>query len=785
MPDIIGKVQVRGRTSVKREGCADRIERTRNMERDEIIEELKLETVAGFNYAATAAAAAGRPASEEYKLASRDVIRVCSHALGYAVCLFLRSQQIDRYAEPHERYDEQIRQLRHSRHCPLDQSQISTLYDTRSLRNRIEHDKPPDIEMWQVQRTASTVNAVLPKLVPEVPWPSVSEEAWREYRRHFGVYAHGRVPHNLPRPDYIEFIGREEERDRLYKMLEHPRQWIISVDGIGGVGKSALALKVAWEVAGHVKQGDSPWKYLVWVSAKESRLRSTATGIESTNPSFQVLEDLFDEILLVADFPEYVNKDSDTKWKVVKLILESEPFLLFIDNFETIREPSTVYDFLYDLPGTELPQPGHKAILTSRHRQFGRRIRLWGLSEGEAKKLILQIAGQFDVIKQFTEEEVLDRVIKGTGCIPLALRWVVGQVSIGRSVGDVVTKLNQRTEEIHRFCFDATIHELDPLYLKILYVLSQLDSPAPPETVSNISGFVIEDVRDGLFTLQRYSLVNQMREETLDTELYGLLPLTRTYCTDLRKYWPEYAAEVAKRGQDERERQHVIMVANGIFKRYGAYDDETRVAMIASSAALDEHDSGNSEVALDILGHAMSIAPNLGYVHYVRGQILKDIGEIGDARNSFQEAYRLDPNKAKVLRDWAGMELSVGRSREATELLEGACELKPEDASLRLQLAQATKRYAGLCRRRERKREANKLSRAALRHAEAAVVEDASLASEERHNIECYELIIEIYQETGKREQALEFCRKALKLDPTNFSLKRLVRTLESDTASA
>ena len=54
--------------------------------------------------------------------------------------------------------------------------------------------------------------------------------------------------HNLPRPDYACFVGREAELAWLRQRL-HPsdRAWQIAITGIGGVGKSALALAIAHE----------------------------------------------------------------------------------------------------------------------------------------------------------------------------------------------------------------------------------------------------------------------------------------------------------------------------------------------------------------------------------------------------------------------------------------------------------------------------------------------------------------------------------------------------------
>jgi len=64
------------------------------MDRDKIIEQVKLDAIAGFKHAATATAEAGKQESEEYRLASQNTIHTLNRALGHAVHLFLESKKM-------------------------------------------------------------------------------------------------------------------------------------------------------------------------------------------------------------------------------------------------------------------------------------------------------------------------------------------------------------------------------------------------------------------------------------------------------------------------------------------------------------------------------------------------------------------------------------------------------------------------------------------------------------------------------------------------------------------
>jgi tetratricopeptide (TPR) repeat protein len=54
------------------------------------------------------------------------------------------------------------------------------------------------------------------------------------------------VLHNLPQRDYGEFVGREEALSKVMSLLQpQSRHFLIVIDGVGGIGKSTLALEVA------------------------------------------------------------------------------------------------------------------------------------------------------------------------------------------------------------------------------------------------------------------------------------------------------------------------------------------------------------------------------------------------------------------------------------------------------------------------------------------------------------------------------------------------------------
>jgi hypothetical protein len=91
------------------------------------------------------------------------------------------------------------------------------------------------------------------------------------------------IPNNLPAPEHNELIGRQAEIDDLLKFLSPNRAAnLITVDGIGGVGKTALVLNVAYRClkasTGEVLDRQVPtFDAIIFVTAKQQSL--TPTGI--------------------------------------------------------------------------------------------------------------------------------------------------------------------------------------------------------------------------------------------------------------------------------------------------------------------------------------------------------------------------------------------------------------------------------------------------------------------------------------------------------------------------
>ena len=318
----------------------------------------------------------------------------------------------------------------------------------------------------------------------------------------------GKTKHNLPQPTYGEFIGREKEVTQIKKILlpyPHSQHSVISIDGIGGVGKSTLALEIAhWYLRNNSKQGAGKrFDAIIWLSAKESLL--TADGILPRYKKQSTLTDILQEITytLSGDINGEVIDDISTMRAKTFSLLSSQRTLLIIDNFESIDDQS-VTSFIFDVPAPT------KVIVTTRHRiDVSYPVRLSGMEWKDAIQLINQQCESKRIL--LTEEET-SKLYKVTGGIPLAIVWSIALIGYGYEFNSVIRKLSMTTSDIARFCFKQIITEIKdlPAY-EVLCALVFLGE-ANRERLGYIAQLPIRQRDEGIVHLEKLSLINKTQK---------------------------------------------------------------------------------------------------------------------------------------------------------------------------------------------------------------------------------------------------------------------------------
>jgi len=347
------------------------------------------------------------------------------------------------------------------------------------------------------------------------------------------------IPQNLPSPTYTEFIGREADMNKLLERLspDHGAH-MITVHGIGGVGKTALVLEAAYLCLKASREnlvGLPRFDAIIFTSAKQQEL--IPDSILRRQQGQRNLRDIFREIANALGDPTIIQSPPNDQFDRIRQSLSKQRTLLIVDNMETIEDRNEVIEFLYNLPICI------KVVITTREQIALLPIRLRNLPSEDGLQLIQQQAEEKGIAINKEDSKLLyDR----TGGIPLAIVYAIGQLSSGYSLNSVLERLASATGDVARFCFEQSVQGMrgQAPYKLLISLAIFPDSPIQAALVE-VAGLTSapDSVNDGLARLQQLSLVNLNPEK----KRYEMLSLTREYALAELAAHPDFEREARQR----------------------------------------------------------------------------------------------------------------------------------------------------------------------------------------------------------------------------------------------
>ncbi|HYY43492.1 MAG TPA: tetratricopeptide repeat protein, partial [Pyrinomonadaceae bacterium] len=333
-----------------------------------------------------------------------------------------------------------------------------------------------------------------------------------------------KIPDNLPRR--APFFGRDKEMRVVLRALSpEDRTWGILLDGIGGIGKSALAVEAAYRC-----KESGLFEAFIFVSAKQHILEPER--IRELKPAARTLDEFLNESARVLDRTDIAQLAGDDKRRALLDGLRELRALLIYDNLETLSkdEQEALANFLRELP------PGCKAIITSRRRggEGAVWLRLEKLDWEAAHAIIesemardAQLAHKLQRAGAARWSELYDET-KGS---PLALTHTLGlmRVRAALTFDGALDLLRRNTNpDLQKFIFQEARRELTTNDEAALRALSFFAPSAQFEAwmeVAELSRNALETTIDRLSAL---SLVDVLADE----DRYALHPLTRNFVRD-------------------------------------------------------------------------------------------------------------------------------------------------------------------------------------------------------------------------------------------------------------
>lgn len=341
-----------------------------------------------------------------------------------------------------------------------------------------------------------------------------------------------RVKTNLPDRNYIQLIGRDEELKTLKDLLRSQSKfYIIAIEGMGGVGKSALALEAATYFKVEAEDGRLPisekYDYIIWTSAKIEDM--TATG-RVQRPTVQAtLRAIISTIIQVMGIKEGLTVSEDRQLDLIFEALSQNRVLLVVDSFEHLDNPAGVLKFLHDIP------PPTRVLITSRPQQFieaARSVLLQGLTEKEGLVLIKQICEAPHRIRLKINDDQQLEIYRSTSGIPLAIVWALGRILDNEEpYSSVISRLTRGVVDLSAFCVSDSFEVIKGRKAEeIVFSLLPLTSAVTRQMLGEIVD-IGKDVKfrdeelDLLLTLQ---LITRSRDDK-----FNIAPLARTYLLSL------------------------------------------------------------------------------------------------------------------------------------------------------------------------------------------------------------------------------------------------------------
>jgi LuxR family glucitol operon transcriptional activator len=330
--------------------------------------------------------------------------------------------------------------------------------------------------------------------------------------------------HNIPRPDYNRFVGRESELAWLRERLASAdRTWQIAINGIGGVGKSTLALTIAHEYKDKYNHlpPEERFEAIIWVSAKEEVL--TVQGREKAalpELVLRTLEDAYTAIAGVLEREDIPSAPPAEQGRIVAKALQERRTLLIMDNLESVKD-ERIRPFLRNLPHPT------KAIITSREwLDVADVLHLRGLSAEEADALILDEGSARHVTLTESQQE---RIYELTAGIPLPIKLAVARLSGGESFEAVARWLGDASGDLPEYCISGQAEHArrrNPISWKLLLICSLFDrrAGASRDALGTIADISIAERDKALAELQRLFLVSRTSDDR-----FWVLPIVQRY----------------------------------------------------------------------------------------------------------------------------------------------------------------------------------------------------------------------------------------------------------------
>ncbi len=269
-------------------------------------------------------------------------------------------------------------------------------------------------------------------------------------------------------------FGRDREINVLLNLIQkRAGRNVIAIDGMGGIGKTALAKEVVRRIS-----ASGEFSHVVWQTAKTEAFDGSGIVRQISSPPI-TMERLLLAIANEGSFRQRLDEERSLAERtyLVRQLMEKERFLVVVDNLETIQGFRRLVSDLGSL------FTGSQALLTSRYSlaeyDFVQPVSLGSLPADAGVALLRNELQERSPLKPLImDDDYLKRIHRDTGGLPLAMKLIAGRiVSTAAPLG------------------------------RLLEQLRNVDWRNPEDAYGQLYSFIFENVWDGLSESARSILV--------------------------------------------------------------------------------------------------------------------------------------------------------------------------------------------------------------------------------------------------------------------------------------
>ena len=415
-----------------------------------------------------------------------------------------------------------------------------------------------------------------------------------------------KVRSSMPARDseLLKFLGRNEQLAELRNWLADKRSPVRLITGIGGLGKTTLAVNFAEEV---IETGAGGLEWVIWLTAKQQTFSALRGKMVKTGRvDFTDLISLYDEILKLLSYKFPVEVEEPTPDEMIDRVVEALsiiPSLVIVDDIDSLL-PDEQKEVVASLISVATRTVGKdlapsRILMTSRIDQGlspTSVVKISGLERNAFAEHVFNLCNLFKIPP--IVEEQLEQLFGATSGSPLFAASIIRLVRLGENVRVASTTwMGQEGEEVRAFAFERELKRLDTVQARLLFAAILLGETSVND-LADVLDVTVRVVRDRVSELQAYHLITVGKKETGDTsiippsDLIAVAKILRSHLGDNAK-----SVEIACARAEERSATDNKTIGLGIRGVLAAWDAGDNIEAVARAQKLRTKFSNNGDVA--------------------------------------------------------------------------------------------------------------------------------------------------------------------------------------------